>query len=100
MIVAPIGARVTAMRLLVICVALWACGDHEAAQLERIKREVCACKTSACAQTAMKKLPQNDVVAGHRAQGIARELLDCISRLYAAERPVTDDAGSATASSP
>jgi hypothetical protein len=87
------------MRLLVICVALFACGDHEAAQLERSKRQVCACKTSACAVTAMKLLPQHDVVAGHRAQGIARDMLECVAKLYAAERPSTDpDAGSATAS--
>jgi hypothetical protein len=84
------------MRLLVIWVALFACGDHEAAQLEHIKREVCACKTVACAATAMKALPQTDVVAGHRAQGIARDMLECVAKLNAAERPSTDpDSGSA-----
>ena len=90
------------MRLaLVICVALCGCADHEAVQLERIKRQVCACQNVKCAEIAMQALPHTDVVASHKSQGSAREMLDCLAKLYAAERPSTDpDAGSATAAAP
>jgi len=85
------------MRLaLVICVALCGCADREATELERIKRQVCACKDVKCVDAAMAQLPKRDVHASHKSQGIAREMLECVAKVYAAERPSTDpDSGSA-----
>ena len=76
--------------LLVISIALGACGDRQAARLEKIKDAVCACKTSSCAELALKDVPKNDVKATRRSQVIARAMLDCMSKLYEAERPSTD----------
>jgi hypothetical protein len=76
--------------LLVICIALGACGDREAARLEQIKDAVCACKTSSCAELALKDVPKDDVKASRRSQVIARQMLECMSKLYEAERPSTD----------
>lgn len=75
--------------LLVFVLAL-SCADHESEQLALIKRDVCECKTSKCAETALAGVPKDDVKASHRARGIAREMLDCLAKLYAAERPMTD----------
>ena len=76
--------------LLVISVALAACGDREAARLEKIKDAVCSCKTSTCAELAMKDVPKDDIKATHRSQVVAREMMDCLAKLYEAERPSTD----------
>ena len=76
--------------LLVISVALGACGDRDTARLTKVKEAVCACKTSSCAELAMKDVPKDDVKATHRSQVIAREMLDCLAKLYEAERPSTD----------
>lgn len=76
--------------LLVICLALGACGDREAARLEKIKDAVCACKTSSCAELALQDVPKGDVKASRRSQLIARQMLDCMAKLYEAERPSTD----------
>jgi hypothetical protein len=89
----------------VILVALLAgCADHEAQQLEHVKRLVCACKDAKCAEAAMKDLPQPDTKTNHHAQGIARDMLDCLAKLYENERPVTDPdapgSGSASAQVP
>jgi hypothetical protein len=81
------------MRLLfVISVALGAagCGDREAARLDKVKTAVCACKTASCAEAALKQVPQAEIKSTHRAQRIAREMLDCLKRVYDAERPTTD----------
>jgi hypothetical protein len=77
--------------LFVISVALLAaCGDREAKKLAKIKDEVCACKTAQCADDAMAKLPKKDIRSTPRAQKIAREMLDCVSELYKADRPNPD----------
>ena len=77
----PIAQRFARVRwsmrwLLVLCVALGACGDREAARLEKIKEAVCACKTSSCAELALKDVPKDDVKATRRSQALAREMLD------------------------
>jgi len=77
-------------RLLVILVALGACGDRDAARLEKVKAAVCSCKTSSCAELAMKDVPKDDIKATHRSQVLAREMMDCLAKLYEAERPSTD----------
>ena len=86
------------MRLsLVISVALLAsCGDHEIAELQLSKQLICACQTAACTDVMLKTLPQIETKASHRTQVIAREILDCVAKVYRAERPSTDpDRGSA-----
>lgn len=76
--------------LLVISVALGGCRDRKAARLETIKEAVCACKTSSCAELALKDIPKDDTPPSRRSQQLAREMLDCLAKLYAAERPSTD----------
>ena len=77
--------------LFVICVALVAaCSDREAHKLAKVRDEVCQCKTAQCADEAMAQLPKKDIRSTPRAQKIARELLDCLSELYKANRPNPD----------
>jgi hypothetical protein len=80
------------MRLpFVICVALLGgCGDSEVARLKEVKQAVCDCKTSACAEIALKQVPQTEIKSTPRAQRLARDMLDCLAKLYDAERPTTD----------
>lgn len=80
---------------LAILVTLAACHDQELERLTAIKAEVCACKTASCAEEAMKRLPQGPSESTHRTQThrkqvIAREMIDCLAKLQAAERPITD----------
>lgn len=90
----------------VILVALLgACGDREVTQLERIKQTVCACKTPACAEDALKAVPKADIKASHRAQRVAGQIRDCIARLTeeaSDAEPATDPetSGSASARTP
>ena len=82
------------LRLFVICVALaiCACADNEAKQLEKIRDEICACKTSKCAEAALDRVPKpkGNTPATPRAQHLARQMIDCISELYDKERPTQD----------
>ena len=76
--------------VLVISIALsGGCRDPGLAQLEDIRDDVCACKTSACAEEAMTRVPQDHVESTPRSQKIARAMLDCLAKLYAGERPET-----------
>lgn len=74
----------------VILVALAACGDHELENVSRVRDEVCACKTVVCADTALAKLPSNNVKSTPRSQKIAREMLDCLADVYSTDRPTID----------
>ena len=75
----------------VISVALLgACGDREATKLAKIRDEVCACKTSRCAEAALDTVPKKDIKSTPKSQQIAREMLQCLADLYEAERPLTD----------
>lgn len=77
-------------RLLVISIALAVgCRDQGVAQLETIRDEICACKTPACGDAAMKRVPDTKVKTTARSQKVAREMMDCLAKLYAAERPAT-----------
>jgi len=76
--------------LLVICVALGGCRDREAQRLQTIKDAVCSCKTSSCAELALKDVPKDETPPSRKSQQLARDMLDCLSKLYAAERPATD----------
>jgi hypothetical protein len=75
---------------LAILVTLVACTDHGAASLMKIKDQVCACKTASCAEQAIKLVPQATIQSTHRTQTIARDMLDCLAKRQAAERPITD----------
>ena len=66
------------------------CRDPELSQLEKIKDEVCACKTTSCGEIALKRVPQNQAAPNHRSQKIAKELIDCLSKLHAAEAAPPD----------
>jgi hypothetical protein len=76
--------------LLVIGFALGGCRDREAAKLETIKDAVCACKTSVCAEGELKNVPKGDEAPSRKSQQLARDMLDCLAKLYDAERPATD----------
>ena len=66
------------------------CRDARLAKLREIRDEVCACKAPACGEAAMKRVPQDKAEADHRAQKIANEMLECLAKLYIADRPSTD----------
>jgi hypothetical protein len=76
--------------ILVTCIGLIACDDHGAKALTAIKTKVCACKTASCAEHEMQQVPQREIASNHRTQGIARDMLDCLAKLQAGERPSTD----------
>jgi hypothetical protein len=78
-------------RTVVISVALVACGNSQEERLAKIKDQVCACKTAGCAEKAMKEVPQQDIVSNHRTQTLARDMLDCLAKLYDSERPHSPD---------
>lgn len=77
-------------RLLVISIALAiGCRDEGLARLADVRETVCACKDAACAEAAMKVVPATQVKSNARSQKVAREMLDCLAKLYAKERPET-----------
>jgi hypothetical protein len=80
------------LRLYVICVALagTACTNSEVEKLDKIRADVCACKTATCAESALDHVPKGNVESSPRAQRIAREMLDCLASLYEAGRPTQD----------
>lgn len=80
------------LRLFVIFVALAgiACSDNEVKKLEKVRDEVCACKSAKCAEAALDHVPKGDVESTPRAQRIAREMLNCLAGLYDQERPTQD----------
>jgi hypothetical protein len=75
---------------LAILITLIACNNTDVDRMTAIEKTVCACKTASCAEQAMKRVPETAIKSTHRTQEIARELLDCLARLQAAERPTTD----------
>lgn len=83
-----------------IAIALGGCRDKALEELERVRDEVCACKTAACGEEAMKKVPQQEVKPNHRAQALANEMLGCMAKLYLKDRPTTDPDSEAPSTSP
>jgi hypothetical protein len=80
------------LRVFVICVALagMACRDNEVETLEKIRAEVCACKTAKCAESALDRVPKGNVESTPRAQRLAREMMNCLAGIYETERPTQD----------
>lgn len=75
---------------LAILITLVACTDHSVERLTEVKREVCACKDTRCADQAMSEVPKAAIRSTPRIQAIARDIVDCRARLEAAEQPSTD----------
>jgi hypothetical protein len=82
-------AAVVQIRLAIL-VTLVACTDHGVERLTEVKREVCACKDTRCADQAMNEVPRASIRSTPRTQSIARDIRDCRARLEAAQRPSTD----------
>lgn len=80
-----------------VVTAGFACRDPDVERLTDIKDKMCACKTASCAEQEMKVVPQSTIKSTYRTQAIAREMLGCLARLHAAERPLTDPDGEAPA---
>jgi len=83
-----------------LVIGLVACGDRSVEQMTAIKAKVCACKTVSCAEQEIKavaearskdKDPNKDKDPTHRVQVLARDMVDCLARLQAAERPTEGD---------
>jgi hypothetical protein len=84
-------AMLQAVRIcLAILVTLVACKDRGVERLTEVKRSVCACKDTRCADQAMSEVPKASIRSTPRTQAIARDMLECRARLEAAERPSTD----------
>ena len=79
-------------RAFVIGVALFGGGCHDEAveRLQRIKDEVCACKTPGCGEAAMKQVPTRETKASRQAQLLAHQMVECMSKLYLKDQPSTD----------
>lgn len=71
-----------------ICVALAVagCRSHEIVALQEVQEAVCACKDSACAEKAMADLPKADQKSTPRTQELARQILDCVAKIYEDEK--------------
>jgi hypothetical protein len=77
---------------LVICVALAVagCGDRELKKLSKIRDAVCDCKTVACAEAALERVPKGTVESNPKSQRVAREMMNCLAELYDQARPTLD----------
>lgn len=84
------GYAVAVRSCLAILVMLVACKDQDIERLTAIKDEMCVCKTASCAEQAMKRVPKDKIKSTPRTQAIAREMMGCLAKLQAAERPITD----------
>jgi len=84
------GYAASVRSLLAVLIALVSCNDHGAERLSKIRQKVCACKTASCAEQELKLVPQDTIQSTHRTQAIARDMLDCLAKLQASERPITD----------
>jgi hypothetical protein len=86
--------------IVVLACAVGACRASQVDKLTAIKARVCACKTSSCGETALREVPQ-DIESNHRTQAIAHDMMECLARLYEAERPSdSDDQGGDGATGP
>ena len=94
------------MKVLVLLLLAAGCKDEAIAALESTRDKVCQCKTAACVDTAMNALVDHPTDKQHKAEGIAREITDCVARIYqqtdaappppdAAPEPEPEDAATA-----
>jgi hypothetical protein len=89
---ATVRIRLAIVVALVACpvACLVACTDRSVERLTGVKRDVCACKDTRCADQAMSAVPKASIRSTPRTQAIARDIMECRARLEAAERPSTD----------
>lgn len=73
-----------------ILVTLAACHDRELERLTAIRTTVCACKTVRCGEQAVAQVAEQPIQSTPRTQALAREMMDCLAKLQAADRPTTD----------
>jgi len=86
------------LRLVIAVLVAAGCRDPEVSALDHVRDAVCACKSSSCAEDALKKVPAHAIKPSAQAQQIARAMMDCLAKLYEADRPSTDpDAPSSAA---
>jgi hypothetical protein len=64
------------------------CRDRELDELQRVKDQVCACKTIECAEQALAAMPTGEMRQPQKAKALAAEILDCYS---ARVKPPADD---------
>jgi hypothetical protein len=88
------------MHRALVLVALLGCGNKQLENLEQIRDEVCACKTPACAQTAMKRVPQDKLKSGPKMRAVAAAMMNCVAKINDRDRPSTDTDEEAPATSP
>ena len=69
---------------------LAACRDAEVDRLTAIKARVCACKTSACADSAIHDVALAPVEANRKTRKLAKDMLACVARAHEDERPADD----------
>lgn len=84
--------RLCSFAIAVALAVVPACRDDKLAPLRAVKDEVCACKTAACADEAIKRVPPppGGGSADHRAQKLALAIQDCRVRAYERDRPTQD----------
>ena len=83
-----------------ILVTLAACHDRDVERLTAIKETVCSCRTATCAEQAVDQVSQATIASNHRTQALARDMMDCVAKLHAAERPIIDPDAEGSASEP
>jgi hypothetical protein len=83
-------ARASVIAAALVALAAGGCRDPRLVELREISDEVCACKTAACGEEAMKRVQEDRIASDHRAQKIAKKMMECLAKLYVADRPTTD----------
>ena len=63
------------------------CRENELSKLEASRDEICACKTVACGDAAMARVPVVPGAGNRRSQVIAREMMNCLAKLYDSDKP-------------
>jgi hypothetical protein len=81
---------------------LGGCRDEGVRALEATRERVCKCQDAACVNAAMDALEDRPTRHQRRAEGIAREITDCIARVYRESdaRDVADELGAEPAPPP
>jgi hypothetical protein len=77
--------------LLVLAIAVVACDDHGAKRLQAVRDTVCACTTARYADEALASVAQWKIESNPRTQQIARDMMDCLKKIYANDRPQPGD---------
>jgi len=70
------------VKLLALLLLAAGCKDEAIAALESTRDKVCQCRTAACVDTAMNALADHPTDKQHKAEQIAREITDCVARIY------------------